>query len=570
MSPLVRKDGSPPDRPKRLRPTGKWRLGRRVAQGVCLTLFLALFFYVARPHRSADGGEPAEGLAHVEFFLTLDPLLAVSTAIAARTMVWSLAAAGAVLATCIVFPRWFCAYACPLGTLIDVFDWGIGRRIKRFRLKSRGWWVHLRFYLLTGVLMAAIAGVLLSGFVAAIPVLTRGLLYLFAPLQVGLLRGWDSVGPMNAGQFLSVAFFLVVLGLGLLGQRFWCAFLCPSGALMSLASVLSPTRRRVQNTCTQCARCLHMCSFDAIAADYSTDPLRCTTCKSCQSVCPQGAIRFVRRWGQPGQGSALPAAAVDPVYTRRSFFLGLVGATGAGIGVATELAHERDSHTESYPVRPPGSVPEVTFRRQCIRCGQCIRVCPSNVLQPAGFELGLDGLWTPAVRADVAGCQPSCHNCGQVCPTGAVRELPLEEKRAARLGLAVIDENACLPHCGKEACGLCFSECAAAGYNAIEYVRVGIDYDDRGTPIPDSGFLAPVVLEDKCVGCGLCQARCRAVNVTEKELLGESAVKVMAGPGREDRIVTGSYRDLQSKRKAEKKPPLGETTENEYLPDFLR
>jgi NAD-dependent dihydropyrimidine dehydrogenase PreA subunit len=212
----------------------------------------------------------------------------------------------------------------------------------------------------------------------------------------------------------------------------------------------------------------------------------------------------------------------------------------------------------------------VRFRRQCIRCGQCIRVCPANVLQPAGFELGIDGLWTPIVTADFAGCRPSCNNCGHVCPTGAIRELPLAEKRAARLGLAVIDTGTCLPHCGEEACGLCFGECAAAGYHAIEYVRVGIEYDGAGSPISDSGLLAPVILEDKCVGCGLCQARCRAAHVVNTKRLLESAVRVIAGPGREDRIVAGSYRDLLRERRQRARPRQIGPTESEYLPDFLR
>jgi Fe-S-cluster-containing dehydrogenase component len=110
----------------------------------------------------------------------------------------------------------------------------------------------------------------------------------------------------------------------------------------------------------------------------------------------------------------------------------------------------------------------------------------------------------------------------------------------------------------------------AAGYNAIEYVRVGIEHDERGMPMGDSGFLAPVVLEDRCVGCGLCQARCRAVNVTETGLLGASAVEVVAGPGREDRLVAGSYRELQDERKRRNRPRQSEVTESEYLPDFLR
>lgn len=548
---------------QKLGPTWKGTPGRRLAQALCLLLFLVLFFYFSWPHRS---GSAAESLFRVELFLILDPLIAVSTALAARTMVWSLTTAAVVLAIGVVFPRWFCGYVCPLGTLIDLFDWGIGRRIKRFLIAERGWWVHLRFYLLTAVLAAALFGVLLSGFVAAMAVVTRGMLYTLAPLQLGLLRGWGTVPPMNAGQYVSIALFLGILGLGLLRPRFWCAYLCPSGALFSAASLLSPIARRVQGTCTQCGRCLRVCSFDAIAADYSTDPSRCATCKSCQSVCPQDSIRFVRRWGTSKPVASLPTTAV----TRRGFFFGLIGATGAGLGVATGLAHERDGHTDSYPIRPPGSVPEEKFRRQCIRCGQCIKVCPSHVLQPAGFELGLDGLWTPAVAADFAGCEPSCNNCGQACPTGAIRELPLDEKRAARLGLAVIDTNTCLPHCGKEACGWCYSACAAAGYNAIEYVRVGMAYDGRGMLSAESGFLAPVALADKCVGCGLCQARCRAVNVTEKQLLDASAVRIVAGPDKEDRLVAGSYLDLQNQRHERNKPKPIETTDNEYLPDFLR
>ena len=537
-----------------------------MAQALCLLLFLVLFFYLSWPHRSDSTG----GLPRVELFLTLDPLVTISTAIAARTMVWSLAAAAVVLAIGVIFPRWFCGYVCPLGTLIDLFDWGIGRRIKRFRVTTRGWWVHLRFYLLTGVLVAAVCGVLLSGFVAAVALLTRGMLYTLAPLQLGLLRGWDHVPSMNVGQYVSIALFLGILGLGLLRPRFWCVYLCPSGALLSVASMLSPIGRKVQSTCTQCGRCLHVCSFDAIAPDYLTHLSRCTTCKSCQRVCPQKSIQFVRRWGTSKQAVSLPAAAVQPAVTRRGFFFGLIGATGAGIGVATGLAHERDGQIDSHPVRPPGSVPEARFRRQCIRCGQCIKVCPSNVLQPASFEMGLDGLWTPTLAPDFAGCEPSCSNCGQVCPTGAIRKLPLAEKRAARVALAVIDTSTCLPHCGKAACGWCFSACAAAGYDAIEYVRVGMEYDGRGMPIADSGFLAPVVLADKCVGCGLCQARCRVVNVTEKKLIAASAVRIVAGPGQEDRIVAGSYLDLQSQRRERNKPKSIEATENEYLPDFLR
>ena len=49
-------------------------------------------------------------------------------------------------------------------------------------------------------------------------------------------------------------------------------------------------------------------------------------------------------------------------------------------------------------IRPPGSVEEHEFLERCIKCDQCIRVCPTNVLQPALLEAGLEGLWTPVMN----------------------------------------------------------------------------------------------------------------------------------------------------------------------------
>jgi polyferredoxin len=124
-----------------------------------------------------------------ELFLVIDPLVSLSTAVASRAWVWSLSCAGIILLVCVLIPRDFCGYLCPLGTLIDLFDWSIGKRITRFRVSGEGWWVHIKYYLLLGTMVAAFGGVLLSGFVAAIPVITRGMLFLIAPLQSGSLRG---------------------------------------------------------------------------------------------------------------------------------------------------------------------------------------------------------------------------------------------------------------------------------------------------------------------------------------------------------------------------------------------
>ncbi len=268
--------------------------------------------------------------------------------------------------------------------------------------------------------------------------------------------------------------------------------------------------------------------------------------------------------------SSKPAVASGGL-SRRGVLIGLGGAAAAGVGVP--LAIGSGPATSDPPIRPPGSVPEDKFLPLCVRCGQCIKVCPNNVLQPAGLECGFNGLWAPRVVPDWSGCEPSCNNCGQVCPTGAVRALDLEEKRAARIGLAEVNCETCLPHAGRGACQLCVDECRMAGYNAIEFVRVGSELDENGEPVEGSGYLAPAVREDRCVGCGLCQMRCRSINVKSKKLLESSAIRVVAGPGKEDRIVSGSYRALQEERARLRRERQGATEElggTEYLPDFLK
>ncbi len=247
----------------------------------------------------------------------------------------------------------------------------------------------------------------------------------------------------------------------------------------------------------------------------------------------------------------------------------MAGSVTAGIAAPSLVGKGK-----ALPVRPPGSVAEGKFLQLCIRCGECFKACPNNVLQPIGLDRGFDALWTPQVVADWAGCEPTCNNCGQVCPTGAIRALPINEKRAARIGLAIVNEQTCLPYAGRQDCRMCVDECAAAGYDAIEFVRVGGEFDTDGAPVEGSGYLAPVVLAERCVGCGLCQMRCHSINVKNKKLLERTAIHIEAGPGKENRIAKGSYLALQrerAERQAESRQPQGnDEPAGDYLPDFLK
>ena len=562
---------------------------RRFIQAFALVSFLVLFFYVcwpydARPETDTHDGWPdfyAQNLndkeiVPAELFLVIDPLVSLSTGLAARSWVWSLGCAALILVACVAVPRGFCGYLCPLGTLIDLFDWLVGKRVTRFRVADDGWWVHIKYYLLLAVLVAAFGGVLISGYVAAIPVVTRGLLFLIAPFQNGIANGWHHVPAWNAGHCVSIGMFVGVLSLGLLRRRFWCQYVCPSGAVFSIGNLFRATERKVETSCINCNKCVEICPFDAIKPDYTTRTTDCTFCQTCAGVCPTHAIKFVDRWEVVDLKIPDDPPTNETALGRRGFFaaatgttVGIVGGIVAAAGTKS-LGANLEDETAWRPVRPPGSVPEPRFLQMCIRCGECFKACPNDVLQPMGFQQGLEGLWTPLVVADWAGCAPSCNACGDVCPTGAIRSLPLEEKRVARMGLAIVNETTCLPIAGKEACQLCVDECTAAGYNAIEFERVHTERDDVGMPIHGSGFLAPRVLPDLCVGCGLCQSRCCKINVDDKGLLSESAIIVEAGGDREDRLMSGSYVELRLAEQDGLKnegSTLGEN--NEYLPDFL-
>lgn len=170
-------------------------------------------------------------------------------------------------------------------------------------------------------------------------------------------------------------------------------------------------------------------------------------------------------------------------------------------------------------IRPPGSVPEEVFLNRCLRCGECMKACLTNGLQPSIAEAGPGGLWTPVLIPRQGPCERYCHLCGQVCPTQAIRALSLEEKSYVRIGQAQVDRSRCLEWAYGRACLVCDEVCP---YGAIS---VGSCQE------PGRGRRGPVVDPQICVGCGVCEHHC--------PVLGEAAIRVSAQG--EDRLLKGSY-----------------------------
>jgi ferredoxin len=161
-----------------------------------------------------------------------------------------------------------------------------------------------------------------------------------------------------------------------------------------------------------------------------------------------------------------PAIQTSPDFSRR----GLLAAGFTGLFAMPAFKLINSSADSAGLIRPPGSLPEKEFIKRCIKCGQCMRLCPTNVIQPAGLAAGATNLWTPIMnnRIGTSGCQLDCVACGFVCPTGAIRPLTLAEKLGKgkfsnngpiKLGTAAFDRTRCLPWAANTPCLVCEENC---------------------------------------------------------------------------------------------------------------
>ena len=176
-------------------------------------------------------------------------------------------------------------------------------------------------------------------------------------------------------------------------------------------------------------------------------------------------------------------------------------------------------------IRPPGSLAEDDFTARCIRCGQCMRVCPNNALHPTLMEAGAEGIWTPILIAKIGYCEPSCTLCGQVCPTGAIQELTHKDKVGDkstppnRIGTAFVDRGRCLPWAMATPCIVCEEWCPTSP-KAV-YLEEVIVTNREGKEV---AVKRPYVDAALCTGCGACEFACpvsddKAIYITS---VGES------------------------------------------------
>ncbi|MBN2465918.1 4Fe-4S binding protein [candidate division WOR-3 bacterium] len=484
--------------PRRARSETRVRALRWLIQLFLLLLF-ALLFGRVRYGLSPD---------FTDVFFRFDPLVFIVTSIATRTLLVAGLLSLAVVAGTLFFGRFFCGFVCPLGTTIDLAD-----AVLRRKSPPAAAWRRGKFLTLVFLAAAAAAGTSFVGFFDPLAILSRSLALVFYPTTSHFAGLVSSVRPaVFAETMLALATLLVILGLGFAAPRFWCRNLCPLGGLLGLASKFSLLKFSFRGDCRTCGLCEKACPTGAIDSQHrKVDAAECIGCLACLRACPDHVIRYAAK---------LAPQSLD--VGRREALVAL----GSGLVAAPLARSVVHARLQGRLLRPPGSIPEPDFLNACIRCGRCMKACPTNGLQPAILESGFDGLWTPRLVPRVGACEKNCNLCGQVCPTGAIRNLPLEEKTYARIGTAVVDRSRCLAWEQDRACLVCDEACP---YNAI---------DSRNETLLGTTLGRPFVNEAACVGCGLCESRC--------PVDGPAAIQVFSMAA--DRRQTGWYKTPEKAR----------------------
>lgn len=404
----------------------------------------------------------------------------------------------------VLLGRFFCGWICPLGGTIDAVD-GVIQPKEKFINKKKI--TNVKFLVFISSLLIALLGFNAAGYIDPITIAYRSyelFLYPFVSFIGSEPLSWVLPGyqardyPFYYYNWAWVAIvFFGVLGLSGFLRRFWCRVLCPLGAMYALISHFSFLRRVVDtDKCVHCGACVKGCRMGAIATDgVGTTEHECIKCFDCLKHCKYDAISFQFTSPMKVKSADVPGNGI----TRKD----LLVVAGSSVMIAASRVSLFAASHESFIIRPPGALRESKFLDACIRCGQCMNVCPTNALHPCITEAGFYGMFTPRLISRIGYCDFTCTRCGHVCPTGAIQELSLKEKQKFVIGTAYIIHDICLPWSEGKNCIVCEEVCPIANKAITLEKTIAKNKDGKHVEV-----LLPVVHEDRCIGCGICENRC--------------------------------------------------------------
>lgn len=264
---------------------------RKLSQIYFLSLFLAAGYFLYK----ALNLLPELGLDALKYrFPSLEGFLPISSTVGLRHWILtgefdSIHPAGltilllAIIST-LLLKRGFCSHICPIGTISE-YAYKIRMHFFKFKvplptvLTS---FLRIPKYLLLGFLLMAV-------FIFMSPVdiakFIRSPYNIIA--EVKMLYFFLEPSTLT----IKVLAGLVILSL--LISNFWCRFLCPYGALLSLFSYFSPVAiSRNKTQCVSCHSCEKICPSQLkITTVQTVSSVECTICQNCINTCPRSALK---------------------------------------------------------------------------------------------------------------------------------------------------------------------------------------------------------------------------------------------------------------------------------------
>lgn len=414
--------------------------------------------------------------------------------------------------------RIYCSVICPLGIMQDIIAW-FGKKAKKNRYAysaAKNW---LRYGMLAVFVAALVAGASsIVSLLAPYSAFGRIASNLLAPVYgwCNNLLAWgaeqaDSLAfyrtEVSTGGTLMVAVAAVTLVLLFIlawrNGRTYCNTICPVGTVLGFLSRWSWLKPVIDTSkCVNCRLCERNCKSACInTAEHSIDYSRCVACMDCINKCHSGAISY-KHCAKPAAKKEAAGKEENVDNGRRAFMT-----TAAALTATAALKAQKQKvdgglaviEDKKIPERkrhivPAGALSAKNLAQHCTSCQLCVSACPNDVLRPS---TDLMRLMQPEMSYERGYCRPECTRCSNVCPTGAIRPITVEDKTAIQIGRAVWIKKNCLPAIDGTACNNCAHHCPTG---AIQMVQSDPENEDSPK--------IPAINEAKCIGCGACENLC--------------------------------------------------------------
>lgn len=268
---------------------------RRVMQLIVLTITMGLGiqFYLYVRQASGQGPITIQRPPGVEGFLPIGALMGwkyfFQTGQWDRVHPAAMVIFGWAVMVSMLFRKGFCGWFCPAGTVSE-WLWRMGRRLFGRNFKAPKW---------IDMPLRALKYVLLGFFVWAVSAMGADQIAAFMNSPYYRLSDAKMLFFFTRMSGLAAGVLLLLAILSMAVKNFWCRYLCPYGALLGLAAMISPTRiRRSEKFCIQCKACDRACpSHLSISEKTSINSPECLGCMACAEACPQEKALAMRSTG---------------------------------------------------------------------------------------------------------------------------------------------------------------------------------------------------------------------------------------------------------------------------------